>query len=120
MPLLFAVAVVLGMFAGYKLHSNMPMSRNIMGGSQPFAIDEVMQLIKERYVDRISLDTAEQTAINGVLETLDPHSAYISAKEITEVNEDLEGQFQGIGIEFNIFNDTVHVLSVRLGTRSPR
>lgn len=71
-----------------------------------------MQLIKQRYVDKVNVDSASSNAINGLVNTLDPHSVYIPTSELTDITEDLEGQFQGIGIEFNIFNDTVHILSV--------
>jgi carboxyl-terminal processing protease len=75
-------------------------------------LNEVMQLIKQRYVDKVNLDAASSSAINGLVNTLDPHSVFIPTTELMDITEDLEGKFQGIGIEFNIFNDTVHVLSV--------
>lgn len=111
-PVLFSLAVTLGMVAGYKLHSNMPLSKVFYPASENTSIFEVLQLVRQHYVDTVNLDTVEQQAVQGVLQSLDPHSAYISAEEINEINEDLEGQFQGIGIGFDIFNDTVHVLSV--------
>lgn len=112
LPILFSLAVVLGMFVGYKIHSNMPMSKSFFSAGNKSAVNEVMQLIRQRYVDSINLDSAEEMAVDGLLSTLDPHSVFIPASKLREVNEDLEGRFEGIGIEFNIFNDTVHVLSV--------
>ena len=111
-PILFSIAVVLGMFIGYKLRSNMPMTKSFLTLPGTNTLNEVMQLIKQRYVDKVNVDSAAATAINGLVNTLDPHSVYIPVAELTEVNEGLEGQFYGIGIEFNIFNDTVHILSV--------
>ncbi|MFM1794681.1 MAG: hypothetical protein RL642_1066 [Bacteroidota bacterium] len=111
-PLLFSIAVIVGMFIGYKLHSNMPNTSSITASSRPNSLQEVLQLVQQRYVDKIDIDSTSTEAINDLLNTLDPHSIYIPVSELMEVNEDLEGQFFGIGIEFNIFNDTVHVLSV--------
>lgn len=111
-PLLFSIAVIIGMFIGYKLHSNMPNSNSITTSARPNSLQEVLQLVQQRYVDKIDIDSTSTEAINDLLSTLDPHSVYIPISELMEVNEDLEGQFYGIGIEFNIFNDTVHVLSV--------
>jgi carboxyl-terminal processing protease len=111
-PLLFSIAVVIGMFIGYKLHSNMPNAGNITSSSRPNSLQEVLQLVKQRYVDKIDIDSTSTEAIKDLLNSLDPHSVYIPISELMEVNEDLEGQFFGVGIEFNIFNDTVHVLSV--------
>jgi len=111
-PILFSIAVVLGMFIGYKLRSNMPMTKSFLTSPGTNTLNEVMQLIRERYVDKVDVDSAAANAINGLVNTLDPHSVYIPATALMEVNEGLEGQFYGIGIEFNIFNDTVHVLSV--------
>ncbi len=111
-PILFSIAVVLGMFIGYKLRSNMPMTKSFLTSTGTNTLNEVMQLIRQRYVDKVDVDSAAASAINGLVKTLDPHSVYIPVAELTEVNEGLEGQFYGIGIEFNIFNDTVHILSV--------
>jgi carboxyl-terminal processing protease len=111
-PILFSIAVVLGMFIGYKLRSNMPMTKSFLTSPGSNTLNEVMQLIKQRYVDKVNVDSASSNAINGLVNTLDPHSVYIPVSALMEVNEGLEGQFYGIGIEFNIFNDTVHILSV--------
>lgn len=75
-------------------------------------VQEIMDLIKNRYVDDVQIENLADTAIQAMLSKLDPHSVYIPAKELQQVNEDLAGKFFGIGIEFNIFNDTLHVLSV--------
>lgn len=111
-PFLFSIAVVLGMFIGYKLHSNMPNASGITNSTRPNSLQEVLQLVQQRYVDKIDIDSTSTEAINDLLKTLDPHSIYIPIEKMMEVNEDMEGQFFGIGIEFNVFNDTVHVLSV--------
>jgi carboxyl-terminal processing protease len=112
LPILFSIAVILGMFVGYKLHSNMPMTKSFFSSSGSNRLNEVMQLVKKRYVDKVNVDSITDNAINKVLESLDPHSVFIPASDLLAVNENLEGHFEGIGIEFNIFDDTVHILSV--------
>ncbi len=75
-------------------------------------VQEIMDLIKNRYVDDIQIESLADTAIQAMLSKLDPHSVYIPAQELQQVNEDLAGKFFGIGIEFNIFNDTLNVINV--------
>ncbi|MGL6269049.1 MAG: S41 family peptidase [Chitinophagaceae bacterium] len=111
-PLFFSLSMLIGIFLGYKLHGNMPASRNIFQAGGRSTLQEVFELIRTRYVDEVSLDTLGQSAIEQMLTQLDPHSVYIPARELNGVNEDLAGRFEGIGVEFNIFEDTVHVLTV--------
>ncbi len=119
-PLLLSLSMVVGILIGYKLHGNLPAGGTLFGGRSQDILREVMGLIKGRYVDAVDTDTLGQVAIERVLENLDPHSVYIPARELGEVNEDLAGKFQGIGVEFNIFDDTVHILTVLPGGPSAR
>ncbi|NIG57307.1 S41 family peptidase [Chitinophaga sp. Cy-1792] len=116
LPFLMAVVLALGMFLGHK----MPGSNT--GGTTVFfakpkngPLQEVLDLIKTKYVDTINTDNLQQEAIEGMLLHLDPHSVYIPPSQLQQVNEDLDGNFQGIGIEFNITADTVNVVSVISG-----
>lgn len=111
-PLLLSLSMVIGILIGYKLHGNLPSGNPLFGGSRQDVLREAMGLIRHRYVDPVDTDTLGHAAIERVLEMLDPHSVFIPAKELAEVNEDLAGRFQGIGVEFNIFDDTVHILTV--------
>lgn len=112
LPLFISIAVIIGMLIGYKLHSNMPNSKSFFQFSGSNKLEEVMNLIENRYVDKVSIDSVSEDAITGLLNKLDPHSVYIPPVEIKEVNEELIGEFGGIGIQFNVFDDTVHVLAV--------
>jgi carboxyl-terminal processing protease len=71
---------------------------------------EVLSLVKSEYVDDTKTDDLVEEAIVHMLGKLDPHSAYISSKDRISANEDLQGNFEGIGIEFSIFNDTLTVV----------
>lgn len=72
---------------------------------------EVLTQIKDEYVDTINATALVDDAIQHMLNNLDPHSSYIPASDRVSANEDLKGNFEGIGIEFNIFNDTIYVVS---------
>jgi carboxyl-terminal processing protease len=110
LPLLFAIVMVLGMTIGYGLKGNAGIS--FFNISRPSSMEEVLELIKGKYVDQVPMDSINQVAIDEILSRLDPHSVFIPASELNEVNEDLMGNFQGIGVEFQVFNDTVNVMSV--------
>jgi carboxyl-terminal processing protease len=77
-------------------------------------------LIKGRYVDKVSTDSINQLAASELLSHLDPHSVYIPADNLKDVNEQMMGNFQGIGIEFLILNDTVNVMHVIEGGPSEK
>ena len=75
-------------------------------------IEEILRFIDARYLEDENRDILEEAAIEAVLSTLDPHSSYISLDEIEGVNESLSGNFNGIGIEFYILEDTIYVVGV--------
>ena len=112
LPLFFSIAIIIGMLIGYKLHSNMPNAKSFFQLSGSNKLEEVMNIIENRYVDKVSIDSISEDAIAGLLNKLDPHSVYIPPVNLKEVNEDLEGEFGGIGVQYNVFDDTVHILSV--------
>lgn len=73
--------------------------------------DDVMELVNNRYVDTINEDQLIEDAIRGMMKDLDPHSEYYTAAEYKKMNEPLKGNFEGIGIQFNIIKDTITVVS---------
>lgn len=83
-------------------------------------MQEVLDLIRLRYVDKVPIDTIGDHAINTLLHQLDPHSVFIPASDIDYINDDLRGNFSGIGIEFQMFYDTVNVLNVLPGGPSAK
>lgn len=115
LPLLFALVLALGMYLGHK----MPAARNsdsaIFFSNRKGSLQEVMDLLQYKYVDTIDLSVAQEEAIEGLLSHLDPHSVYIPPSNVQEVNEDLEGNFEGIGVEFNVIRDTVNITNVIAG-----
>ena len=111
LPLLLSALMVVGMVIGYQLHDKTN-SALFMGSGKKNSVQEVLDLIKERYVDPEKTDSISQLVIDNLLSHLDPHSAYIPSKYLTDFNDDLMGNFQGIGVEYQLFNDTVNVMNV--------
>jgi carboxyl-terminal processing protease len=107
-PLIYGVLIALGIFIGIWLKPGTT-NRSLFGGSGKF--NEVFSIINQAYVDTVDLESLEEKTLNEMLTNLDPHSVYIPAKDLAQANEQLEGNFEGVGIEFNILNDTIMVVS---------
>ncbi len=107
-----AVLVVVSMIAGSMLN------RLISGDNiyeQLNKFKDVLSLTEKYYVEEVDTQKLTESAINGVLGDLDPHSVYIPASQLQRVNEEFQGSFEGIGIEFSILNDTLLVVSPIIG-----
>lgn len=116
-PIILAVGVVLGILLGQFVGRNRAETqlRSIIRRSGMNVTNKIMQtsmLIEHRFVDSISMDSLSEIVIPLMMKELDPHSVYIPAREMQQVNEPLEGEFDGIGVSFNAATDTVIVLSV--------
>lgn len=120
LPLIFSVVMIVGMFFGYKLADQTGGSKNFFGNNKRGSLQEALDIIKMRYVDSVHFDTLEGKAIQEMMTELDPHSVYLPPVDLKAANEDLAGNFQGIGVEFNIFNDTVNVVYVIPGGPSDK
>jgi carboxyl-terminal processing protease len=121
LPLLLALAVITGIYIGYRLSRNSGSNaHSAFTVAQPNKLDAVLELINSSYVDSISTDTLVERAIPQLLKNLDPHTAYIPAKEMVGVEEEMRGNFGGIGVQFSIQNDTVMVVEVISGGPSAK
>lgn len=111
LPIIFALVLVLGIFIGTTFLSGG--QKMVMGGNTgKFSkLQDVLQYINQEYVDTVNDDDLVERSIVSLLENLDPHSSYISAEELQANNEPLQGNFEGIGVEFNIVDDTVRVVA---------
>ncbi|BDS13593.1 S41 family peptidase [Aureispira anguillae] len=117
LPLILALALAGGTWLGFELAHNKNNSYVVVseGGNYPAKsgkVEEILRFIDARYLENEASDKLEDAAINAVLEELDPHSTYISLDNIERVNESLNGNFEGIGIEFYILDDTIYVVGV--------
>lgn len=121
LPLLIALALVVGMLIGMELQTATPtviISDSMNSSKSNYGqgkIEELIRYIEAKYVDEVDRDALIQQAIDNILGTLDPHSNYISAEQLKDVNDQLEGNFDGIGVEFLIVEDTVVVVAALAG-----
>jgi carboxyl-terminal processing protease len=116
----YTAVLVAGLLLGPKMATEDRNSRN--GSFLPFGlgnrsgkVEQVIKIINDNYVDSVKIDTVENMAIQEILKHLDPHSAYLAPAEARQLTEDLDGNFDGIGIEYFILNDTLLVTSVNPG-----
>jgi carboxyl-terminal processing protease len=112
LPLIFSLIMIAGMYFGYQLHDQAGSEKGFFASDKRSTLQETLDLIKLKYVDSVRIDSLQQGAIEEMMAALDPHSVYFPPVELKEANEDLAGNFEGIGVEFNIFNDTVNVVYV--------
>jgi carboxyl-terminal processing protease len=112
LPLILCIGLAGGLLIGANINSK---SAKRTDNSEIEKLREVLSLVQNEYVDKGKTDEVVEDAISHILGKLDPHSAYIPAREKVEANEDLRGNFEGIGIEFSIFHDTLVVISALAG-----
>lgn len=122
-PVILALAIVLGM----KLNSLLTRHRIVELGAQNTLmpvqgskLDVIMSLINYAYVDTVDIKKIEENAIPQILKDLDPHTVYIPAKDMQRVNEDMIGNFGGIGVQFYKYLDTITVVKVVPGGPSEK
>jgi carboxyl-terminal processing protease len=112
LPILFALVLIFGIIIGIRLVPRDTVKGNIFSVdfSKYSKVGDVLRHIKRDWVDTFNLEKLEEDAIIEILENLDPHSQYISANEFDQANEYLEGNFEGIGVQFRIEKDTAMVI----------
>ncbi|MBQ2554025.1 MAG: S41 family peptidase [Prevotella sp.] len=112
MPMLMAICVVLGIVIGtfYANHFSGNRLNIINSGSN--RLNNLLRIIDDQYVDTVNIDDLVEKAMPEILAELDPHSVYISAKDVQMATDELSGSFSGVGIEFVIRQDTIQVQNV--------
>jgi carboxyl-terminal processing protease len=119
MPLVIALSIVLGMMIQKRITPIVHQTNSMYGGGQS-KIDLVLSKIQRDYVDTVNYNEITEAAIPKILEELDPHSVYIPAKDFEDMNAPLQGNFDGIGVQFSIQKDTVAVVKVITGGPSEK
>ena len=114
MPLAIALSLVAGMWIGHTFFNGSGK------WSSRSKLDTILELVDRSYVDDVDTDSLLEASFPGLLSRLDPHSVYIPAKDLQNVNEELGGSFSGIGISFNLLNDSINVLEVISGGPSEK
>lgn len=121
MPLLLAVVLVVGMLVGMRLQSASPAVMVQTAGETDGLLtgqgrlEELIRYIEAKYVDPVDRERLIRQAIERLLADLDPHSTYIPAEDLREINEQMEGNFDGIGVEFMLIDDTIVVIAPLAG-----
>lgn len=114
LPVIIGVSVVAGIFIGGIFSG-----KNYLADSDR-KLNTILNLIQQEYVDTVDIDELVENSIPKILTNLDPHSMYISAKELSSVNDELEGSFSGIGISFMVMSDTIRIIEVISGGPSEK
>ena len=120
-PIITAVSVVLGILIG-TFYANQFSSnhRGIINTSSNNKLNALLRIVEDQYVDTVKVDELIEEAMPQILGELDPHSAYIPAENLSAVNDDLASSFSGIGVQFTIHDDSIHVNSVIHGGPSEK
>lgn len=113
LPIILSLVLVVGIWLGYflskRIDNGSVFSQNHQASTND-KINSLLEYIEYQYVDTINKKELVEKTVTSMLQSLDPHSAYIAASEFESVNEPLEGNFDGIGVEFNIIKDTIRVI----------
>ena len=121
-PIIIAVSIVAGIFIGTFYANRFSEHTPGMGGIQPGTnkLNGLLRIINDQYVDTVNMAALVEDAMPQILNELDPHSSYIPAKDLQAVNDDLRGSFSGIGVQFTIQQDTIHISDVISGGPSEK
>lgn len=116
-PFIFSVLIAIGIFIGLQLKNSGGIVENIFSNrtEQFNKLNNVINYINKEYVDTVNQKKLVESTITDMLHQLDPHSIYIPAEDLQAVNEPLQGNFEGIGIEFHIQEDTIMVVNAVVG-----
>ena len=112
-PLKYAIILLIGVLLGIFLKGNLSLKGLQADNSVP--VQEIINLVKSKYVDKITNDSADINFVNNYLSQLDPHSVYIAPSELAAVNEQLASNFKGIGVEFQQIRDSIFIAYVLKG-----
>lgn len=119
-PTITIVFLLIGFLIGNAVSNKANAQRFFIQNGQiyqtpPSKVDQLMQLMSTAYVDALNMDSITDEVMQEVVRKLDPHSAYIPKKDLEMVNSELSASFSGIGVQFNIQNDTVRIVAVVAG-----
>ena len=120
MPFLLAVCLVAGIAVGTFFANHFGGNKLGIINTSSNKLSALLHIIDEQYVDTVNISELVEEAMPQILSELDPHSSYIPAKDLEAVTADLKGSFSGIGIQFTIQDDTIHVNNVIQGGPSEK
>jgi carboxyl-terminal processing protease len=114
LPIILSIVLIIGIWLGYFLTLKFSYGTNSQQNKHSSSnekINSLLEYIEYQYVDTINKSELVEKTVTAMLQSLDPHSSYIAAAEFETTNESLEGNFDGIGVEFNIIKDTIRVIN---------
>lgn len=120
LPTLIAISIAIGILIGNLLNKNTQPVYGGMGFNQSNKIFTILELIDKGYVDSVNTGEIIEKTIPELLKSLDPHTSYIPARDMQEVQEEMRGNFSGIGVQFSVQEDTVRVIEVISGGPSSK
>ncbi len=120
LPVMLSIVLVVGILIGSRLTGSSASSTSNTAQmaaqrSSQGKVEQLLRFIESKYVDEVDREQLVDEAIESILKQLDPHSSYISKEDISRVTDDLDGNFEGIGVEFMILEDTIVVVSAISG-----
>jgi carboxyl-terminal processing protease len=117
LPVVFSLILIVGMLLGYKLKESMgSYGPSFSSSKNPISIREILAIIDRHYIDHIHTDSISIMAIQTIMQQLDPHSAYIPADKVQLIRSEMQGAFDGVGMEFEILNDTICIVGIKKGS----
>ncbi len=120
LPLLVSISIVIGIVVGNLMDKNTLPNNNLVHATSTNKISTILNLINQDYVDTVDTKEIVEKTIPEILKNLDPHSTYIPARNMVEEEEQMTGNFSGIGVQFTIMEDTVRVIEVIAGGPSSK
>ena len=120
LPILVGLSIAAGILIGNLLNRNSIPNLNGLGYGKPNKIATILDLIENGYVDSVNTGNIIEETIPEILKNLDPHTSYIPARSMQGVEEEMQGNFSGIGVQFSIQEDTVRVIEVISGGPSSK
>lgn len=119
-PIIIAISIVVGITIGTFYANQFSNNRIGIINTSSNKLNGLLQIIDNKYVDTVNIHELIEDAMPQILGELDPHSSYIPAKDLQAVNDDLKGSFSGIGVQFTIQEDTIHISNVIPGGPSEK
>ena len=119
-PIIIAVSIIAGIIIGIFYTSRFSEGKSNVINASSNKLNALLRIIDDQYVDTVNMADLIEEAMPQILGELDPHSSYIPAKDLEEMTADLRGSFSGIGIQFTILQDTIHVNNVIAGGPSEK
>jgi carboxyl-terminal processing protease len=122
LPIILSLTLALGLILGSQFIPSASFKKGFFGIQRPAynKVADIMRYIEQAYVDSVSFIDLERKAIDGLLQSLDPHSVYIPAEDFAAANDALKGHFDGIGVQFRLVRDSITVIYVIPGGPSEK